>query len=77
MAFGEPRIDAVEDASGWLSSIRGRVRILAARLRMHLNDDDVAEMQGIFDDCDEVLAILSVMRAEYSMDYAARIGKRN
>lgn len=75
MAFGEPRIDRIDDANAALSSIRGRVRLLAARLRMHLADDDVAELEGILDDCDRAQGYWLDTRSELSTDYLKRIGR--
>ena len=75
MAFGEPNIETTEHVSAALSAIRGRVRILAARLRMHLTDDDVAELEGILDDTERIQAYIASLRGRLSEDYLIRIGK--
>lgn len=74
--FGEPRLDAIDDASAALSSVRERVRILAARLRMHLDEDDVAELLGILDDCDRAQSHYLRARSTLSRDYLTRIGRK-
>jgi hypothetical protein len=76
MAFGEPRIDRMDDGNAALSSIRGRVRILAERLRMHLTEEDVAELIGIIDDCDRAQTYWLDARAVLSSDYLRKIGRQ-
>lgn len=66
MAFGESRLDTIDDASAALSSARGRVRILAARLRMVLTDEDVDELWGLLADLDRAHAHWLSVRASLS-----------
>jgi len=75
MAFGERRIDTIDDITAALSATRGRVVILAARLRMHLTEADVAELEGILDDADRIQAYTAELRARLSREYLVRIGK--
>lgn len=74
--FGEPRLDAIDDASAALSSVRERVRILAARLRMHLDEDDVAELLGILDDCDRAQSHYLRARSQIAREYRIKIGRK-
>lgn len=76
MQFGEPRIDRIDDANAALSSARGRLRILAARLRMHLTDEDVDELEGLLDDIDRAQQYWLDARAVLSDDYLRLIGRK-
>ena len=75
MAFGERRIDTIDDIAAALSATRGRVVILAVRLRMHLTEADVAELEGILDDADRIQAYTAELRGRLSREYLVRIGK--
>jgi hypothetical protein len=74
MAFGEPRLDAIDDVTGYLSSIRARVAIVAARQRMNLTERDVAEFEGLYEECDEIKRIVLRLRSQVQAEYLARIG---
>ncbi len=76
MAFGEPRLDTIDDISAYLSSIRERIAIVAQRQRMNLTGRDVAEFEGIYEECDQIHAIVLGLRAQLSNDYLIRIGHR-
>ena len=75
MALGEPRIDRIDDANAELSSVRGRVRLLNARLRMLLTEEDVAELEGIIDDIDRAQDYWLEVRAQLSTDYLRRMNR--
>lgn len=74
MAFGEPRIDTIDDVSALLSSIRQRIAIVAARQRMNLTERDVAEFEEAYDELDRTHDIVLRLRGQLSTDYIARIG---
>jgi hypothetical protein len=74
MAFGEPRLDAIDDVTGYLSSIRARVAIVAARQRMNLTERDVAEFEGLYEECDEIKRIVLRLRSQVQAEYLTRIG---
>ena len=75
MAFGEPRLDTIDDISAYLSGIRQRIAIVAARQRMNLTDCDVAEFEGVYEDCDRIHELMLELRTRISDDYLARIGR--
>lgn len=71
MAFGDERLSLIDDASAALSSARGRVRILGARLRMVL-----AELIGMLNDLDRAQSYWLRVRGQLSDEYCERIGMR-
>ena len=67
MPFSENAIiTTIEHCMGARSAIHGAVRILAARLRLELTDDDVRELQIILDAADRMHAYHLHIRAELS-----------
>lgn len=76
MAFGEPRLDTIDDVSALLSSIRERIAIVAQRQRMNLTERDVAEFEGMYEECDRIHEVVLDLRAHLSDDYLIRIGHR-
>ena len=74
MAFGEPRLDTIDDVSALLSSIRERIAVVAARQRMNLTERDVAEFEGAYDDIDRIHTTMLRLRGQVSREYQDRIG---
>ncbi len=67
MPFSEnATISAIEHCAGARSAIHGAVRILAARLRLELTEDDVRELQIILDAADRMHAYHLQIRADLS-----------
>jgi hypothetical protein len=75
MAFGEPRLDTIDDVSAVLSVIRERIAIVAQRQRMSLTDRDIAEFEGVYDDLDRIHDLILHLRDRLSTDYRARNGQ--
>ena len=76
MLFGSPGLNAIDDASAALSKARARVRLIAARLRMVLTDDDCDELEALLEDLDRAQAYGLIARAELNDAYWQRIGRK-
>lgn len=77
MPFAEnATIAAIDDCGAARSAIHGAVRILAARLRLELTEDDVRELQIILDAADRMHAYHLQIRAELSAIEQERRGRR-
>lgn len=74
MAFGEPRLDLIDDISALLDSIQERVVIVAARQRMNLTKRDVAELEGIDQETREIHKMVLRLRKQVNAEYLVRIG---
>ena len=74
MAFGDPRLDTIDDISALLDTIQERVLILGVRRRMDLTRDDVNELEGIVLDTEKIHGMVLSLRGKVSAEYLERIG---
>ena len=70
-----PALATIDDMSGARSEIIGAVRVLLARWRMEITEDDAAEFQRILDAADRMqqyhLEIRAIVSAAYQKERAA------